>query len=102
MGAAPGTAAAGPLEPKLFDDIDPVLLVRTQASADTTTLEAMKAKALATGQQMATEGAALLANQQEDILTADTSGQTAYPAITAPTPMPAPPATDTQSGGSGA
>ena len=89
MGAAPGTTVAGPLDPKLFDDIDPVLLVRTQASADTTTLEAMKAKALATGEATAAAGQELLANQQMDIVSGN---------ITAPTPMPAP--ADTLSGGS--
>ena|SRR5215469_18159283 len=89
MAPAPAPASTEPLTPTLFPDIDPVLLVRTQASADTTTLEAMKAKALATGEATAAAGQELLANQQMDIVSGN---------ITAPTPMPAP--ADTLSGGS--
>src|SRR5215467_8651792 len=90
MAPAPSPGSTEPLKPTLFPDIDPVLLVRTQASADTTTLDAMKAKALATGEETAAAGAELLANQQMDIISGD---------ITAPTPMPA---ADTTTGGTGA
>jgi hypothetical protein len=67
QGTQPVAATTGePAMPMLFEDIDPVLLVRLYPEAADDT--AMRAQAMAAGMAARTEGMALVASQQEPVL----------------------------------
>jgi hypothetical protein len=66
QGAPPTTTPNPPPEPVLFPDIDPVLLVRLYPAA--TDAGDMRAQAMAAGQAAMTQGATLVASQQEPVL----------------------------------
>jgi hypothetical protein len=69
QGAPPKTEPLPPAEPVLFEDIDPVLLVRlypaARDSADA------RAQAMEAGHRVREEGLALIASQQEPVLTGE-------------------------------
>ena len=66
QGAAPAPVPAEPVKPVLFDDIDPVLLVRLYPEAKDA--GDMRAQAMAAGAQAAEQGAAAVASQNEPVL----------------------------------
>jgi hypothetical protein len=66
QGAQPVAAPVPPPKPVLFDDIDPVLLVRLYPESKDAA--AMRAQALAAGAQAAEQGAAAVASQNEPVL----------------------------------
>ena len=66
QGAAPAPVPAEPVKPVLFDDIDPVLLVRLYPESKDAA--AMRAQAMAAGVQAAEQGAAAVASQNEPVL----------------------------------
>ena len=66
QGAAPTTEPAPPPPPVLFDDIDPVLLVRLYPGA--TDAGDMRAQAMAAGTAAAEQGAVAVASQNEPVL----------------------------------
>jgi hypothetical protein len=87
QGAPPKTDPLPPAEPVLFDDIDPVLLVRlypaARDSADA------RAQALEAGHRVREEGLALIASQQEPVLTGEAA--LTGPAVVAAPPLEPPP-----------
>ena len=66
MGAQPVVEPTGPTKPVLFDDIDPVLLVRLYPGAKDAA--DMRAQAMAQGVKTAAEGAETVASQNEPVL----------------------------------
>jgi hypothetical protein len=65
QGAAPPMAPAEAAKPVLFDDIDPVLLVRLYPSAESAA--DMRTQAMAAGEAAYEQGANLVAAQQEPV-----------------------------------
>lgn len=63
QGDAPKTAALEPAQPVLFEDIDPVLLVRLYP--DAANQAAARAQAMAAGQAARELGGKIIASQQE-------------------------------------
>ena len=66
QGAQPVAAPAAPTKPVLFEDIDPVLLVRLYPGA--TDAADMRAQAMAQGVKTAAEGAETVASQNEPVM----------------------------------
>ena len=65
QGPAPVPPPAEPVKPVLFDDIDPVLLIRLYPGA--TSAAELRAQAMAAGIKTAEEGAANVAAQQQPV-----------------------------------
>lgn len=66
QGAQPVAAPTAPAKPVLFEDIDPVLLVRLYPGA--TDAADMRAQAMAQGVKTAAEGAETVASQNEPVV----------------------------------
>lgn len=66
QGAQPVAPPAPPLKPVLFDDIDPVLLIRLYPAAKD--VAELRAQAMAAGAAAAEQGAAAVASQNEPVL----------------------------------
>lgn len=72
QGAAPEVKPGEPAKPVLFEDIDPVLLVRLYPGAKDAA--EMRAQAEKAGQEVAEAGAKIIASQQEPITGFDEHG----------------------------
>jgi hypothetical protein len=66
QGAQPVAVPAPPPEPVLFEDIDPVLLIRLYPAAKD--VAELRAQAMAAGAAAAEQGAAAVASQNEPVL----------------------------------
>jgi hypothetical protein len=66
QGAAPVAPSTEPVKPVLFDDIDPVLLIRLYPGAKDAA--ELRAQAMAQGIKTAEEGAANVAAQQQPVV----------------------------------